>query len=239
MENVRKRLIVALDYPSWEETEKLVLKLPEVKFFKVGLELYVASQGQAVSKLRELGKEVFLDLKFHDIPNTVAKACRQAAGQGAAILDVHAVGGRAMMYQSARAVQEYSLTQDLKKPLLIAITILTSMGEEDLLEVGMKDVGISVVRLARLAREADLDGVVASAREIALIREACGPDFKIICPGIRPLWSATGDQKRIVTPGEAVRLGADYLVVGRPITQAPDPREAALKVLMEMKEALA
>lgn len=144
-----------------------------------------------------------------------------------------------MMYQSARAVQEYSLTQDLKKPLLIAITILTSMGEEDLLEVGMKDVGISVVRLARLAREADLDGVVASAREIALIREACGPDFKIICPGIRPLWSATGDQKRIVTPGEAVRLGADYLVVGRPITQAPDPREAALKVLMEMKEALA
>lgn len=234
MENAVKKLIVALDFSTWAEAEKMVNQVPEVSFYKVGLELYLASRGEAVARLREMGKEVFLDLKFHDIPNTVAQASRQAVAQGATIFDVHAAGGREMMKKAAQAAQEQAEILQVKKPLLLAITVLTSMDEKDLQELGLKDIGQTVKSWAKLSQEAGLDGVVASPHEIGLIRETCGPDFKILCPGVRPSWAEAGDQKRILTPRQAVELGADYIVVGRPITQAKDPRAAALRVLEEL-----
>ncbi len=238
MQAVEQRLIVALDFPTWPEAEGTVHKLTGVKYFKVGLELYLASRGEAIERLKNLGKEVFLDLKFHDIPNTVAQSCRQAVAHGAAIFNVHAAGGREMLEQAAKATAEQALRQGIRRPLLIAVTVLTSMNQEDLHEIGLTDLRTAVSRFARLALEAGLDGVVASPQEITLIREVCGPDFKIICPGVRPAWAAKGDQKRVLTPKDAVTLGADYLVVGRPITQAKDPAEAALLVMQEIEEAL-
>ncbi|MGI6587426.1 MAG: orotidine-5'-phosphate decarboxylase [Peptococcia bacterium] len=233
-----ERLIVALDYPCWAEAEKLVQLLPEVKFFKVGLELYLASGGQAVSNLKKLGKEVFLDLKFHDIPNTVGRACRQAVEQGAAIFNLHASGGREMMRRGVQTARERAEELGIPVPLVIAVTVLTSLDEQSLQEIGLENVEETVLNFARLAEGVGMDGVVASPKEVALIRKNCGPDFKIICPGIRPKWAATNDQKRITTPREAISLGADYLVVGRPITAADDPRQAALRVMEEIKEAL-
>ncbi|HHZ16385.1 MAG TPA: orotidine-5'-phosphate decarboxylase [Peptococcaceae bacterium] len=233
------RLIVALDYAGWAEAEQLVQLLPEVEYFKVGLELYLASRGEAVARLREMGKKVFLDLKFHDIPNTVARASAQAVEQGATIFNVHAGGGRRMMEQAAQTAREKTKESGSAAPLVIAVTVLTSFDEAGLREVGLEGIEKTVVNYARLAEECGLDGVVASPREISLIRAHCRPDFKIICPGVRPVWAAANDQKRITTPKEAVKLGADYLVVGRPITAAADPREAALKVLDEIEEALA
>lgn len=230
-------LIVALDYSSWSEAEKLVRQLPEVRFFKVGLELYLASRGQAVGKLKELGKEVFLDLKFHDIPHTVGRACRQAVEQGAYIFNLHASGGRQMIEEGVKAARERAAELGVPLPLVIAVTVLTSLDEQALQEIGLENVEKTVLNFARLAKEAGLDGVVASPQEVALIRKHCGLDFKIICPGIRPKWAATNDQKRITTPREAISLGADYLVVGRPITAAADPRQAALRVLEEILEA--
>lgn len=235
MINNQEKLIIALDYPNWQEAEKLVLQIPEVQYYKVGLELYLASRGEAVKNLKKLGKKVFLDLKFHDISNTVAQACCQAVEQGADILNVHALGGKEMMAKSATAVQEQALKQKRNKPLLIAVTLLTSMNEDDLQGVGLSGVNESVGRLAYLTKEAGLDGVVASPREIKLIREKCGKDFKIICPGVRPAWAAKGDQKRVMTPGEALALGADFLVIGRPITKADNPREAAQRILEEVQ----
>jgi len=234
----KERLIVALDFPVWEDAEKMVESLPEVSLFKVGLELYLASKGQAVHRLKELGKDVFLDLKFHDIPNTVAQACRQAISEGAFMFNVHSSGGREMMRQAVLASVEEAAKKNLPKPLLLAVTILTSLDDQDLQKIGMSGVKESVGRLAVLAKEAGIDGVVASPQEIQLIRQMCGPDFKIICPGVRPLWAAQGDQKRVLTPGEAISAGADFLVVGRPITKAKSPNEAALKIIEEIKEAL-
>lgn len=233
----KKKLIVALDFPTWTEAEKMAAALTEVEFFKVGLELYLATSGQAVKRLKEMGKEVFLDLKFHDIPNTVAQAASQAARLGTAIFNVHAGGGREMMLKAAQATREQAESLHIKKPLLIAVTVLTSLNEKDLQEMGLKNVRDTVAAWAKLAQEAGLDGVVASPQEIALIRRTCGQDFKIICPGVRPLWAAAGDQKRVMTPGEAIKAGADFLVVGRPITRAENPHEAAQKILYEIAEA--
>lgn len=236
---VENKLIVALDFPAWQEAEAMVNLLLEVEYYKVGLEMYMASRGEAVNKLVAMGKKVFLDLKFHDIPNTVAQACRQASASGAAMYNVHALGGRAMMRAAAMAAAEEAKKQGTAKPLLIAVTILTSMNQEELRETidSPDSLQRAAVRLAQLAKEAGLDGVVASAQEIGLIRAACGSGFKIICPGVRPVWAAKGDQQRAQTPGEAIRAGADYLVIGRPITRADNPREAALAVIREMKEA--
>lgn len=232
-------LIIALDVPSWPEAEKIVKLLPEVRLFKVGLELYLASRGEAVERLRKMGKEVFLDLKFHDIPNTVAQACRQAVSQGAYMFNVHAAGGRDMMQQAAAAVREEARVRGYRQPLLLGVTVLTSINNENLKEIGLDDVEKTVARLAALACEAGLDGVVASPREIALIRQQCGPDFKIVCPGVRPTWAEAGDQRRIKTPREAFLEGADFIVVGRPVLKAANPREAALKIIKEIEEARA
>ena len=206
-----------------------------VGFFKVGSQLYTAEGPQAVKKLAGLGFEIFLDLKFHDIPNTVAGAVASAADlPGLTMLTLHASGGTAMM----RAARE-ALAGRKRRPALLGVTILTSMDSTALRQIGMVGTPTSrTVALAKLAKQAGLDGVVASAHEAKAIRRACGPKFLIVVPGVRPAAAATGDQVRVATPAEAIRAGANYVVVGRPITTAPDPRQAALGIANEVGSAL-
>lgn len=215
-----KPVIVPLDFPDAEAALALAARLdPALCRVKVGKELYVAAGPSVVRTLQERGFEVFLDLKFHDIPNTVAGACRAAARLGVWMLNVHASGGEAMM----RAAREAAGTA-ARPPLLVAVTVLTSLGEAELPRVGLHgSVAENVERLAALAKGCGLDGVVCSALEAPRLRAAHGAAFKLVTPGIRPAGAAAGDQSRVVTPAEALRLGADYLVIGRPITQAPDP----------------
>ncbi len=234
----KEKLIVALDFPLWEDAEGLIKKLPEVTCFKVGLELYLSTGGAAIKNLRQMGKEVFLDLKFHDIPNTVEQASRKAAEVGALIFNVHASGGAEMMRQSRQAVEKEVGRLGVRQPLIFAVTILTSLDDSDLKQIGFQGTQDSVLRLAQLAQKSGMDGVVASPQEIEMIRKACGSSFKILCPGVRPHWAAVGDQKRVMTPFEAIKAGADYLVIGRPISKAKSPREAALKVIEEMEAAI-
>ncbi len=228
------KLIVALDAPDRIEAEKIVKTLAgSVSMFKVGKELFTACGPSVVEMVHAHGARVFLDLKFHDIPNTVAAACTAAAKLGVYIVNVHASGGRKMMSEAAAALKKFP---EGKRPLLIGVTVLTSMAETDLAEVGVTHgLDRQVASLARLAKESGLDGVVASGRELAIIRQEVPGDFLIITPGVRPAWAAQGDQKRVVTPREAIEKGADFIVVGRPITQHPDPREAAKKILEEIR----
>lgn len=216
-------IIVALDFPSMAQAGELVDRLsPERCRLKVGKELFTRGGPAFVEKLVSRGYDVFLDLKFHDIPNTVAAACRAAAELGVWMVNVHAQGGRRMM-ESARDALQGSTHQ----PLLIAVTILTSMGEEDIREVGLTGTPAdNVRRLALLAESAGLDGVVCSPKEVSMLRESVGSDFKLVTPGIRPRWAAKGDQTRITTPAEAMALGSSYLVIGRPITGAEEPLQA-------------
>lgn len=227
------RVIVALDVPTLAEARALVDKLsPVVRTFKVGKELFTAEGPSVVKSVVSGGSQVFLDLKFHDIPNTVASACVTASRLGAFMINVHASGGKKMMSEAAAAVKKQP---EGARPYLIGVTVLTSMSSEDLAETGVSvALDEQVARLARLAKESGLDGVVASGREIAIIRKAVPGDFLIVTPGVRPAWAAQGDQKRVVTPREAIEQGADFIVVGRPITQHPDPRAAAEKVLEEI-----
>jgi orotidine-5'-phosphate decarboxylase len=203
--------------------------------FKIGKQLFTAEGPKAVETIAKLGTQVFLDLKLHDIPNTVAGAVRVVGSlQGVRLVNVHALGGFEMMRAAARAAKASSI-----KPKVLAVTLLTSMNAR---EAGRLGIGgpleRRVVALAKLALRAGLDGVVASPLEIRAIRRACGPRFLIVTPGVRPATSSRGDQARIATPGEAIRAGADYLVVGRPITSARDPRAAAQRILDEMAQAL-
>jgi orotidine-5'-phosphate decarboxylase len=215
-----KQVIVALDFSSAEEATALVERLdPKLCGLKVGKELFVAAGPSVVSDLVESGFEVFLDLKFHDIPNTVASACKAAARLGVCMLNVHASGGRNMM----TAARE-TLEAEHRRPLLIAVTVLTSLAEADILEVGLAgSAADNVMRLARLTHACGLDGVVCSAREAAALRADLPRAFKLVTPGIRLPSAAADDQQRIVTPLEAVKLGSDYLVIGRPITRAAEP----------------
>lgn len=229
------RLIVALDYPEAAPALALAERLdPRLAHLKVGKELYVAAGPDLVRTLTALGFKVFLDLKFHDIPNTVAAACRAAAHLGVWMLNVHASGGLKMM-QAARAALEGLPT----RPRLIAVTVLTSLNRADLAQLGLDlEPETQVLRLARLAQAAGLDGVVCSAREAPLLRRELGPDFLLVTPGVRPAGSATDDQQRVLTPTQALQAGADYLVVGRPITQAPDPVAALQNIHDEIRLAL-
>jgi len=202
---------------------------------KVGLEFFNAQGPQGVARIVDLDLPVFLDLKYHDIPNTVAGAVRHAAQLGLTLLNVHAAGGMAMLRAARDAAQEGADAAGVEAPLVIGVTVLTSLDEDDLADTGQTGpVDAQVVRLARLTQAAGCHGVVASPREIARLRQACGPDFKLVVPGIRPASAAKGDQKRTMTPAEAVALGADALVIGRPITGAADPAAAAAAIAAEV-----
>lgn len=228
------RIIVALDFPAPEPALALAARLdPAICKLKVGKELFTLAGPELVRQLVGQGFDVFLDLKFHDIPHTVAQACKAAASLGVWMMNVHALGGRRMLEAAREA-----LDATPHRPRLIAVTILTSMGEGDLAEIGLAGTpGENVLRLAGLAQDAGLDGVVCSSREVTALRQARGADFTLVTPGIRPAGSAAGDQKRIMTPAEAIRSGSDYLVIGRPITQAPDPL-AAVQAIQEEIRAL-
>lgn len=223
--NPADRLVVAVDLSEREDILRLVDSLRgSVGVFKLGLQAFIANGPAIVREVVSSGERVFLDLKIHDIPNTARHAIAEAAGLGASIATVHAAGGSAML----RACAHDSL-------LVLGVTVLTSLEESDLLQIGMGgDPVANAVRLALLARESGLRGVVASPLEIAAIRAACGEDFVILTPGIRPAGSEAGDQRRMMTPRAAVAAGADYIVVGRPITSAADARSAALRIVEEM-----
>ncbi|NVK19229.1 MAG: orotidine-5'-phosphate decarboxylase [Methylocystaceae bacterium] len=226
-----ERIYVALDTTNVDYAVDLAGKLKGlVGGMKVGKEFFTANGPQGVAKITDVGMPVFLDLKFHDIPNTVAGAIRASGKTGAEIVNVHAQGGPEMLRQAAKAGKEAGI------PLTIAVTVLTALDQDDLTAIGVKDtIEDQVVRLAKLTQDCGLQGVVCSAKEIAPIRKACGPDFKLIVPGIRPAWAASGDQKRIMTPADAVKEGADILVIGRPITKADDPVVAAQKIADELE----
>lgn len=227
-------VIIALDYPDAASARALVRRLsPEACRLKVGKELFVAAGPAFVEELVAQGHAVFLDLKFHDIPNTVAQACKAAARLGVWMLNVHASGGSAMLAAAREALE----AGPGPRPLLIGVTVLTSMGAETLQAIGVAATPEEqVLRLARLAAQAGLDGVVCSAREATLLRRSEGSEFVLVTPGIRPLGSAAGDQTRILTPAQALAAGADYLVIGRPITQAPDPLAALADINREISD---
>lgn len=223
-------IIVALDYPQAAPALELVKRLqPAMCRLKVGKELFTAAGPQLVEQLQRLGFEIFLDLKFHDIPNTTAQACKSAAALGVWMVNVHALGGRRMLEAASEALANVA-----RRPRLIAVTILTSMVPDDLREIGIEFSPAQMVsRLARLSQECGLDGVVCSAQEAAILRAQCGEDFRLVTPGIRPAQAAADDQSRIMTPRAALAAGASYLVIGRPITQAPDPLQALQDILKE------
>lgn len=230
------KLIVALDVDSLSAAKELIDKLyPAVKIFKIGSQLFTSAGPAAAEMVKAKGAKVFLDLKFHDIPNTVAGAARAATRLGVFMLNLHVQGGFDMMKQAALVVRAEADKLKIEKPILLGVTVLTSMGEKDLKDLEIrKGVKSQVTYLAKLAKDAGLDGVVASADEIQPIRWTCGDDFIILTPGIRPEWANKGDQKRTATPKEAVKLGADYIVVGRPILEAKDPRQAAEEIAKEI-----
>ncbi len=233
---MNEKLIVALDVDTLEEAVRLVDSLSgEVSIYKVGLAPFVEFGESLLEELERRGKKVFLDLKFHDIPNTVRRVTKAACRKNVFMINYHCLGGAGMLGEAAHVVKE-SLADERKRPLLLGVTVLTSMTEEDLKDVGISGgTGEAALKLARLAKRAGLDGVVASAKEVREIKKEIGKDFLVVTPGIRPLWSAKGDQKRIATPKGALEEGADYIVVGRPIIEAKDPREAARKIKEEMQ----
>ncbi len=235
-----EKLILALDVGTADEAAKLVKLLQgRVGAFKVGLQLFTANGPSLVRIIQEKNAKVFLDLKFHDIPNTVAQAVTQACKLGIFMLNLHASGGSEMMKAAVKTAKNNPPTGNAFRPILLAVTVLTSLnesilGEELAIQRPLRE---HVVHLAWMAQESGLDGVVASPQEIREIRAACGEDFLIITPGVRPSWAAPGDQKRIMTPREAIEAGADYIVVGRPILAAPDPARAADRIIEEIESA--
>jgi orotidine-5'-phosphate decarboxylase len=237
MIDARDRLIVALDHPELAPALRIAeLVGVQVGMLKVGLELFNSVGPGAITAIREHGARVFYDAKLHDIPSTVAGAAAAAARMGVAMFNVHALGGAAMMAAARQAADAAAGAAGFQPPLVVAVTILTSLGDGEVRqELGIPSTaGEAALRLAQLAKEAGVDGVVASVHEVAAIKHCCGRDFLVVTPGIRPSWSATGDQARVATPREALEAGADYLVIGRPITRADDPQAALEAILDEM-----
>lgn len=232
-----EKIIVALDVDSIEDVERLVDKLrPVVKIFKIGAELFTSCGTQAVDVVRRKGGKVFLDLKYHDIPNTVMKAARAAAKWNIHMMTLHISGGLKMMKEAVSTAREEAERLQTSPPLIMGVTVLTSMDRKDIESIGIdSSVENQVARLVKLAERAGLDGVVASPKEVQKIKKMVKKDFLIVTPGIRPLWSLKSDQKRVATPKEALDMGADYIVVGRPITAQDDPKEAAEKIIREME----
>lgn len=232
-----QRLIVALDMHSMERVKALVETLGDsVSHYKVGMELFYSVGAEAVSYLRAQEKEVFLDLKLHDIPNTAAQGLCSLTRLGASMLNLHASGGFTMMRTAAESLREQAARSGAERPKLIAVTVLTSISDEDWNGLGQSaSIEAQVVRLAKLAKDAGLDGVVASPREAKAIRATCGAEFLIVTPGVRPVGAAVNDQNRIATPSGALQNGASHLVIGRPITAAQNPKEAVHKIIEEME----
>lgn len=232
------KLIVALDKDSLAEALEVVDAAGDsVEWYKIGSQLFCKEGPAAVKAVKDKGKKVFLDLKFHDIPNTVANAVANSVRMGVDMVNVHASGGEEMMMRSVEAAKEAAVSGEL--PLVIAVTVLTSMNEAGLNQVLNVDTprppAAQVEHLAKLAKQSGMAGVVCSAHEIDIIRNACGKDFVLIVPGIRPAGSAVGDQKRVMTPAEAAAKGADFIVVGRPVLNAPDPAAAAKAINKELR----
>lgn len=235
--NPKERIILALDVSDFDEAVDIVQKFKdEVDIFKVGNELFTSVGPRIVKQIHLMGKKVFLDLKFHDIPNTVSKAVLAAARLGVFIVNVHALGGLEMMKRAADSVREFSLKNNMERPRLIGVTILTSIDQQTLRdELGVElRMSAQVKHLAGLAQQAGLDGVVAAPDDIEMIRSRFGTNFLIITPGIRPSWAAADDQKRTMTPAKAVSLGSDYLVIGRSILAQADPMDALRKIQDEV-----
>lgn len=224
-------IIVALDYAEPAQAMAMVEQLDPARCrVKIGKELFTRGGPQLVEKVVSKGYDVFLDLKYHDIPNTVAGACSAAASLGVWMVNVHALGGKRMMEAAREAIEKAS-----HKPLLIAVTILTSMGEEDLREIGLPGSPVdNVARLAKLSHASGMDGVVCSPQEVTMLRSVLPSNFSLVTPGIRPAWSAKGDQTRITTPADAIKNGSSYLVIGRPITADPEPLAALKRIEDEL-----
>ncbi len=230
--SVIDKIIVALDVSTETDAISLIDTLPQVNFWKVGLELFVSTGPAILTYLKQRQKRIFLDLKLHDIPNTIASACRAAASYNVDLLTIHATCGRPAL-QQAQAALESSATDH--PPKLIAITVLTSLNSRDLaldLKVPI-ELPEYALHMALLAQECGLAGAVCSPQEAAQLRQVCGRDFLLVCPGVRPKWAAAGDQRRAMTPKEALRAGADYIVIGRPITAADDPAAAVDRICKE------
>lgn len=234
------RLIVALDVDGAEKARSLIKQLDGVvTTFKIGLQLFTSAGPRFVEELTSAGKRIFLDLKFHDIPNTTAKAGVEAARLGVWMFNVHAAGGQQMMTTTADEVSEFCKANNRIRPRIIAVTVLTSSDSKLLGETGIDSaIDEQVGRLAKLTADSGLDGVVASAKEIGIVRSSVQKDgFLIVTPGIRPDNATFDDQKRVMTPGTAISNGSDHIVIGRPITGVPDPREAAERIISEIREA--
>ena len=234
-----KRLIVALDVPNMAKLSNLVIGLGEsVTYYKVGMELFYSCGAEVVRYLKGSGKSIFLDLKLHDIPNTVGSSLAALTELGVDMLNVHATGGFQMMQFAAQTVKARAAELGIKAPKLIAVTVLTSISPEEWQELNYAEsISAQVINLAKLAKKAGLDGVVASPQEAAAIRAACGEEFLIVTPGIRPAGSELNDQSRIATPKAAIENGATHLVIGRPITKATDLKRAVQDIVKEMQEA--
>ncbi|WP_018590134.1 orotidine-5'-phosphate decarboxylase [Terrisporobacter glycolicus] len=238
MKNGKDRLIVAIDTDDFDKAKELIDQLEDsVYIFKVGLEQYVATKGKTVDYLKEKGKKIFLDLKFHDIPNTMKSAVRAAVRDNVWLMTIH-VSDLEGMRQCALVAKEEAERLNIEKPIIVGVTVLTSLSNEDLQDIGcnMTTEELAIKR-AKLAKESGIDGVVCSAKEVDKIVEACGEDFVTVCPGIRPATSSAGDQKRVVTPAQAIKNGAQYLVVGRPITQSENPKQSAIDIAKEIENA--
>ena len=233
--SIADRIIVPLDVSTDTAAIALIEQLPQVTFWKVGLELFVSSGPSILSTLKNRQKRIFLDLKFHDIPNTVAGACREAARYGVDLLTIHAASGKEAL-ASARAAVKEGVTVG-SPPKLIAITLLTSLSSRQLafeLKVPL-ELPEYALQMALLAQETGLDGAVCSPQEVEQLRQTCGNDFLLVCPGVRPNWSDAGDQRRALTPAQAIKAGADYLVIGRPITAASNPESAWERICAELE----
>jgi len=234
--NFANKIIVALDVDTGLEALRLTDKLPETEVFKVGLKLFTAEGPSVFEKLQRQDKKVFLDLKLHDIPNTVAGAVSAGARHGVYMMTLHTSGGKEMMERAVEAAAAESARLGTERTLLVGVTVLTSLKSDHLHSIGVAStIEDQVLRLAALAQEAGLDGVVCSPKEIELVKGECGREFLVVAPGIRPTWAAAQDQKRILTPAQAMRKGADYIVIGRPIIKDPDPRKAFQRILNELR----
>jgi orotidine-5'-phosphate decarboxylase len=228
---VSDRIIVPLDVPTLEDAIALLDKLPQVSFWKVGLELFVGAGPEILKILKQRQKRIFLDLKFHDIPNTVAGACRSAKAYNVDLLTLHATAGRKALQAAAEAI-----AQEESRPKLLAITLLTSLNSRELafdLKIPL-ELPEYALQMAILAKESGIDGAVCSPHEVAQLRQVCSEDFLLVCPGVRPSWSDAGDQRRVMTPHAAMKAGANYLVIGRPITAAANPVEAWERICEEL-----